>query len=109
MSSNILTVVYIQVTNIQLVVPGVSTVPPFLMTPKSGTTESLTPCTLPSISPRTRGLPSIGVLLGQAHRASKSICSSGPEDSSLYREGARAASRADKSRTLEREVGLEKF
>lgn len=81
---------------------------PFLSTPNIGTTLSLIPCTL-SINPASRpvrGLPVAGVLLGQAHNASKSICSSWP-DSSECRLGTRVASRADKSSIMDREGGFE--
>lgn len=75
----------------------------FLTTPNIGTTLSLTPCTL-SInppSPATLGDPSTGVLLGHAHSASKSICSSAPL-SSEYRLGTRVASKPDRSSTLDK-------
>ena len=78
------------------------------MTAKRGTADSLAPCTPAAASAPKRGLPSAGVLLGQAQRASKSMSSSGPLLSSECRLGARAASKAERSRTLLREMGREK-
>jgi len=86
---------------------------PFLTTTKSGTAESLAPCTrsitppLIPPSPGTRGLPNAGVLLGHAQSASKSICSSGALLSSEYRLGTRVASSAEISRALESESGFD--
>lgn len=86
---------------------------PALLTPNMGTALSLIPCTLsftrpPPLFPlpfplpfpfppsAPLGLPVAGVLLGQAHSVSKSICSSSPL-SSLCRLGTRVASNAERS------------
>lgn len=81
---------------------------PVPVTPNNGTALSLILCirsTTPG-GPSNRGVPVAGVLLGHAHSASKSICSSAAL-SSECKLGTRVFSSAERSSIIDNDGGLD--